>query len=133
MDLIEWTNDLNLGIAFIDESHQKLVSLANEFIDGMRRGQPPCTLTLLLTQLREHAIADISAKESILSQTRYNRRSEQFMGNERLKVSIRKFHQHIKKTCSVSEIDVQNLKRTLVTHIHNSNQAITDCTASLKI
>ncbi len=63
----------------------------------MRRGQPPCTLTLLLTQLREHAIADISAKESILSQTRYNRRSEQFMGNERLKVSIRKFHQHIKK------------------------------------
>ncbi|WP_319470965.1 hypothetical protein [uncultured Pseudodesulfovibrio sp.] len=133
MDIIEWTDDLRLGIAFIDESHQKLVSLANEFIDGMRRGQPPCTLTLALTRLREQALADITTKENILSQMRYIKRSAQAMGDERLKVSIRDFHQHIKKTCSVNDIEVQNLKRTLVNHIHNSNQAITDCTASLKI
>ncbi len=124
MQRIEWNDDLKLGISFIDEHHKQLILQANKLIDAVNSGREPGLFLTLLTQLREQAVSHFRTEEEILSSTRYERRSIHAMQNERLKVVMRRFQQQIKRTSSVTAKEVRILKKSLLNHIHHSNQAI---------
>lgn len=125
MQRIIWNDELRLGIKFIDDHHKRMISIANEFINAANQGSRPRALTDILTKLREHSVAHLKSEERIMTSVRYQNRSVHLLENERLKIAMKGFHKRLRNTERVTVKDVQFLKNSLLSHIRNSNDALT--------
>lgn len=68
---IAWREELETGIAEIDEQHQQLVSSFNDFIYACRRGEGPKELLKLYDFLGKYVIFHFETEERIQEATNY--------------------------------------------------------------
>ncbi len=72
MSLIEWNDELVLGVAVIDGHHQHLVSLLNKAHDAFIWGLTPGELTATLQELTDYANYHFAAEEELMQAHHYS-------------------------------------------------------------
>jgi hemerythrin len=71
MPLIQWSDDLSIGIHEIDDQHKKLVSLINDLHDAMKSGQAKQALEKTLSELADYAVYHFQVEEKYMEKFRY--------------------------------------------------------------
>lgn len=65
-NLIDWTNDLSVGIEEIDEQHKILVSLVNRLYQGIIHQTDVTVLQEVLNELVQYTVVHFSVEESLM-------------------------------------------------------------------
>lgn len=76
MPLIEWEDNLSVGVQEIDAQHKVMIGILNELNDSMMLGQPRDKTKSLLHRLVSHAREHFAAEEAMMGETGYLRLEE---------------------------------------------------------
>jgi len=71
MTLLEWSDDLSVGVPELDAQHQKLIQLLNELNDGLKDGSAKSKLDLILTELTSYTALHFTTEERWMADTGY--------------------------------------------------------------
>ncbi|MCU7939344.1 MAG: bacteriohemerythrin [gamma proteobacterium symbiont of Bathyaustriella thionipta] len=71
MPLIQWNNELSVGINSIDEQHKKLVNLINELNDALQSGKANQVLAGIFDGLAVYTINHFGYEEELFAQYGY--------------------------------------------------------------
>ena len=72
MPLIEWTNELSVGINSIDEQHKKLVNMINALNDAMQTGGSNELLGKIFTGLAAYTQKHFAYEENMFAEFGYS-------------------------------------------------------------
>lgn len=70
MASLEWTQDLAVGVAEIDDQHRELFGRARKLLEGLRLGEPD-DVGELLGYLHEYVVEHFGAEEALMRGARY--------------------------------------------------------------
>ena len=71
MPIINWSQNLSVGINSIDEQHKKLVGMVNKLYDAMKEGKAKDILGNLLTELVSYTDSHFKTEEQLFNKYRY--------------------------------------------------------------
>lgn len=71
MSLIEWTDDLSVGVPLMDRHHQKLIALLRSLYDAFQRGDTSATVEKVLQELWDYTVYHFSEEERLLAEAGY--------------------------------------------------------------
>lgn len=71
MALIQWSEDLSVGVKRFDDDHQRLFEMINDLNDAMLRGKGREALNDIITGLEEYAKTHFSAEEKLFAEYEY--------------------------------------------------------------
>lgn len=66
MQRLEWSNDLSIGIGFLDEQHIQIMELLNELIDAFNNGTTSGNPARMMAKLLQHTQEHFSYEESFM-------------------------------------------------------------------
>jgi len=84
MPLIQWSNQLSVGIASIDEQHKKLVNMINVLNDALEEGQTNEVLGKIFDSLAVYTVKHFGYEEELFAQHGYGASSEHKLEHEAL-------------------------------------------------
>lgn len=67
--LIEWTDDLDIGIPQFDEEHRQLVDLVNRLHESLARNPDVTQAEAGLAEFRDHVARHFAAEDTFLKET----------------------------------------------------------------
>ncbi len=68
---IEWNDELRLGVPEMDDQHQKLIALLNQFYAAVERGEREEGIMALLEGVDRYTVYHFSAEEQFMEQIGY--------------------------------------------------------------
>ncbi|HBA88843.1 MAG TPA: hemerythrin [Geobacter sp.] len=71
METIQWSKDLSVGIAKIDEQHSKLIQIMGELDEAIRKDEAADMLEDILTNLFNYAQSHFATEEELLRKHKY--------------------------------------------------------------
>ena len=71
MALIQWNDDLNVGVLEIDRQHQRLVGMINDLNDAMKQGQGKDVLDKIINGLTNYTKTHFGIEEKYFDQFGY--------------------------------------------------------------
>ncbi|KIL98720.1 hemerythrin sipunculid [Paramagnetospirillum magnetotacticum MS-1] len=71
MTVLEWSNDLKLGVPAMDSDHRHLLQLTNDFLSAARQSAAFSRLTLILGELIARTRIHFGAEETLLDRAGY--------------------------------------------------------------
>lgn len=71
MPLLQWNNELSVGISSIDEQHKKLINMINALNDELAKGQPNDVLVKIFDGLAVYTVDHFGYEENLFSQYGY--------------------------------------------------------------
>ena len=71
MALIQWNDDLNVGVLEIDRQHQRLVGMINDLNDAMKQGQGKAVLGKIINGLTNYTRTHFGIGEKYFDQFGY--------------------------------------------------------------
>jgi hemerythrin len=71
MALIQWNDNLSVGVAEIDGQHQKLVRLINDLNDAMRAGKGKEITGKIINELTNYTLSHFATEEKFFVQFAY--------------------------------------------------------------
>ena len=71
MALIEWNNNLSVGVDGIDTQHKKLVQMINELNDAMKQGKGKDIIGKIINELINYTQGHFALEEKYFIQTNY--------------------------------------------------------------
>ncbi len=71
MEMVEWSENLSVGIAMIDEQHGKLIQLMGELHDAIKRNEAADMIEDILTNLFNYAQVHFAAEEELFRKHKY--------------------------------------------------------------
>ena len=118
MPLIEWDEELVLGITLIDSHHRHLVELLNKahesFVFGMKAGE----LDLIFDELVDYAGYHFSTEEELMNKYEYNNTASHIAAHEAFKEKIVKMRNNKDSNNMDSYLEITDfLLEWLVNHI----------------
>lgn len=69
--LVEWSDDLSVGIAEIDDQHKKLVEMLNRMHDAIREHRGSSVTRPILNEIAEYTRVHFATEESLMRATNY--------------------------------------------------------------
>ena len=69
--LLEWNENLSVGVPSIDEQHKVLLGLLNELFDATQAGKGQAALGKVLNELADYTVYHFQYEESLFAQTGY--------------------------------------------------------------
>ena len=128
MPLIEWSNELSVGINSIDEQHKKLVNMINALNDAMLTGSSNELLGKIFTGLAAYTQKHFSYEENMFAEYGYSDSEEHKRQHNELIAQVielkEKFMENPQGTISADLM--QFLKRWLTNHIMRTDKEYTD-------
>jgi hemerythrin len=118
MALIEWSDDLSVEIAEIDEQHKKLISLINQLQKAMKAGQGKQVLTDVLGQLSDYVGVHFGTEEKYMQAFKYAGYLSHKKEHTDFQRKIAQFGQDFAKGSTSISVDLFNfLNSWLINHI----------------
>ncbi len=115
---IKWSKSLNLGIRAIDDQHQYLVDICNEFIRVVQVGMADEAIQETVARLREYSVQHFHDEENFMEQIRYPSRGEHQVAHMQLVRQIKRYQREIYKRRDVMPEEIRDfLKGWLLDHI----------------
>ena len=71
MEIVQWSEELSVGIAKIDEQHGKLIQLMGELDDAIRENEAADMIEDILTNLFNYAQIHFAAEEELFRRHKY--------------------------------------------------------------
>lgn len=71
MEIVQWSENLSVGIANIDEQHNRLIQLMGELDEAIRRNEGADVVEDVLTNLFNYAQAHFAAEEELFRKHKY--------------------------------------------------------------
>lgn len=71
MALIEWGNNLSVGVGEMDEQHKKLIKMINDLHDAMKSGKGKEATIKVITELTNYTQTHFSKEEKYMAQFNY--------------------------------------------------------------
>jgi hemerythrin len=124
MPLLEWNENLEVGVPSVDEQHKKLLALLNELYDAMQAGKSKAVLGKVLKELSDYTIYHFQYEESLFIQTGYRAAPEHNKEHEVLTKLLQDVRQKYSDgaTPALSEEVLNFLRRWLFVHITSSDK-----------
>lgn len=91
MALIKWTDELNLGIEKIDEQHQQLVEIINEFGEAAQKGKGSRVMNKILDELVGYTQEHFADEERFLKDAGYPQLADHQAKHRQLLQKIERF------------------------------------------
>jgi hemerythrin len=126
MPLITWTSAFSVGVAHIDEQHQKLVKLINDLHDAMRSGNGSGVVGPVLSSLIDYTVYHFSTEEQLFLKTRYPGAKEHVIEHKALTQEVLNIKAKFDAGEPVITIDLMDfLRRWLSDHIKGMDKRYT--------
>ncbi len=71
MPLLEWNENLSVGVPSVDEQHKTLLGMLNELYDAMQAERGQAVLGKVLNELAGYTVYHFQYEESLFAQTSY--------------------------------------------------------------
>ena len=124
MPLIEWSNELSVGIDSIDEQHKKLVNMINALNDAMQTGSSNDLLGKIFSGLAAYTQKHFAYEENMFAEYGYTDSEEHKRQHNELIAQVvelkEKFMENPQGTISADLM--QFLKRWLTNHIMRTDK-----------
>ena len=123
MSLIEWTDDLNVGIAQIDREHRQLVALINDLDEAADRGQGKRALGTVLDGMAAYADYHFRNEEEIFERLGYPDASLHKAEHAFFALRVREFRAGLEAGTQALSFEVLDfMSRWLTNHIQRSDR-----------
>jgi hemerythrin-like metal-binding protein len=124
MPLIEWSNELSVGIDSIDEQHKKLVNMINALNDAMLTGSSNELLGKIFTGLAAYTQKHFSYEENMFAEHGYSDSEEHKRQHNELIAQVIELKERFMENPqgTISADLMQFLKRWLTNHIMRTDK-----------
>jgi hemerythrin len=124
MPLIEWNENLSVGVPSVDEQHKRLVGMLNELYDAIQTGQSQVVLGKVLKGLADYVVYHFQYEESLFAQTGYRAAAEHKKEHDDLTRLLHEERQKYEQgaTPALSEEVLNFMRRWLFIHITGSDR-----------
>lgn len=128
MPLIEWSPELSVGIASIDEQHKKLVNMINALNDAMLLGESSELLGKIFTGLAAYTQKHFAYEENMFAEYGYPDTQEHKRQHNELIEQVIELKDNFMKNPqgTISEDLMLFLKRWLTNHIMRTDKDYTE-------
>lgn len=128
MPLIEWSNELSVGIESIDEQHKKLVNMINALNDAMLTGSSNELLGKIFTGLATYTQKHFSYEENMFAEYGYSDSQEHKRQHDELIAQVVELKEKfmVNPQGTISADLMQFLKRWLTNHIMRTDKEYTE-------
>ena len=124
MPLVEWTDDLSVGVAEIDAQHQTLLGMINELNDAMRERRTDQALGGILDGLRAYSHEHFENEERYFVKFRYPHGRGHRRSHRAFIAKVDEFQVAFAEGKSLLSLEVAKfLKDWYVNHIKRQDQA----------
>lgn len=123
MALIEWNDELSIGIAEIDKQHQQLACYINELNDAMSSGQGQERLNGILGKLASYTVSHFKTEEDYFAKYDYPQAAAHIKTHKKFVEQVSSYQTDLtagKIMLSISVMDF--LKDWLVSHIQGEDR-----------
>jgi len=124
MPLMVWNDKLSVGVAVIDEEHEKLISMINELHDAIQGGHGKDSLGKILDGLIVYTATHFAHEEKLFADTGYPAAAAHKKAHDDLRKQVLDVQEKYKAGASGAlSLEVMNfLKNWLITHIQGSDK-----------
>lgn len=125
MVLLEWSDDIRLGVPSIDAEHRHLLELTNDFLTAARGEALMPQLAAILGELIEHSRAHFLAEERLLDQCGYPQLAAHKAEHARLLMEAQQLHARFslpEESFRLTMETAQYLQHWLLDHIINNDK-----------
>jgi len=124
MSLMEWNEELSVGVPSIDNQHKKLVAMLNELYDAVQANHGQDALSKILGGLVNYAVSHLKYEEELLGKAGYPSLAEHKKEHERLikqvlKIKV-KYREGGDEALSTEVLNF--LRKWLLNHIQGSDR-----------
>src|SRR3989339_12015 len=124
MAFIEWNSTLSVDVNQFDEQHKKLISLINELLSAMSKGEGARMINEVLKGLIEYTITHFSAEEEAMKKYQYPGLGLHHIEHKNLTTKVIELQNKLDKGEAVLSMEVfQFLKDWLVNHIIKTDKS----------
>jgi hemerythrin len=122
--LLEWNENLSVGVPSVDEQHKVLLGLLNELFDATEAGRGQAVLGKVLKALADYTVYHFQYEESLFAQTGYSAAQDHVKEHADLTRLVQVQRQMFEGGASevLSEELVKFLRRWLYMHIMGSDK-----------
>lgn len=125
MKLVDWGGALVLGVAQIDEHHEKLVEILNDCFRALMLNDHRRELEEIVKELHEYTCYHFRAEERLMGELGYPEAALHGEAHAAFVSSIEQFQQRLRASESFVAVDVLTfLKEWLVAHILRADGAL---------
>ncbi len=118
MPLIQWSDQLSVGIASIDEQHKKLVNMINVLNEALEKGQTNEVLGKIFDGLAVYTVKHFGYEEELFAQHGYAASSEHKLEHEALLKQVSELQQKMQDGYFIISVELMLfLKEWLIHHI----------------
>ena len=110
MEEIIWQDKFSVGVAEMDDQHQKLIAMINRLIAEQKTLTAPETMASLLTEMVDYSREHFRAEEYLMSEYGYDKKDQQVKLHE-------EFIQKTVEFCSVTGIGPNILSVALLEYL----------------
>jgi hemerythrin len=124
MPLLEWNENLAVGVPSVDAQHKKLVALLNELYDAMQAGNGHSVLGKILGELADYTVYHFQYEESLFAQTGYGATLEHKKEHDDLRRLVQEISRKYASgaTPALSEELLNFLRQWLFIHITGTDR-----------
>lgn len=124
MALMEWSKELELGIAEIDDQHRWLVTATNELHDELIKGSPSQSLVSeLLTGLADYTINHFVTEELLFERFGYPQAAAHHKEHRHFVLAVKEWEQKHSAGLPLGDEILHFLKEWLLYHILKTDRA----------
>jgi len=122
--LLEWNENLSVGVPSVDKQHKALLGLLNELFDATQAGRGQVVLGKVLKELADYTVYHFQYEESLFAQTGYSAAPYHVKEHDELIRLVQVLRQKHEDGVSeiLSEELLKFLRSWLYTHIMGSDK-----------
>jgi hemerythrin len=124
MPLLEWNENLSIGVPSVDAQHKKLLAILNELYDAMQAGDGQSVLGKVLKELADYTVYHFQYEESLFAQTGYGGAPDHKREHDDLTKLVREVRRKYEagSTPALSEEVLAFLRQWLFLHITGTDK-----------
>jgi len=128
MSIIQWSEELSVGIQSIDKQHQILIQLINSLNTAMAKGEANITIAEILASLTDYTRLHFSYEESLLEDYGYAESKNHALQHRNLikQIDLLKERFETDQSGSIGIEIMQFLKNWLTNHIMKTDKAYSE-------
>ncbi len=123
MMLVEWNEQLSVGVLEMDVQHKRLIELINRLYDAMSRGEGSGILKTIVNELVTYTKVHFTAEERLMASRQYPQLSTHRQLHERFTTQVVEMNEKIVTGKMLTAVNVGNFLRDwLLTHIQSEDK-----------
>ncbi len=134
MALINWTDSYNLNIKEIDQQHQKLAEMINDFYEQITQKSNKELISDLIHKMKEYAKVHFATEEKLLHQSNYKDLMEHKIKHQAFIDKVSDLETRYDSGKMILSFEITNfLKDWLITHIQKEDKAYVSSVMQLNL